>query len=262
MTACVCLPEYHVTPSSHPRPATLRHEQGRSYLASLVNYWIRRSELTQRQLGLIADWGLGEAGWLIPSQISHLRNRDIVRGASAKSLQGLAGANYALWLWHTKGQRQAWQELGPHTGWKVQGEWLDGAIWLPTADDDTKPLGLGHFAEIGAGLIKLPYLKDVALSPTESIELSGRMAALLNDLAGGGTPAEGIARVLKAYPITEPTRQRRLRDLMLGDRWTREELEEEMYALAATVNSLRCLQEGSYGPADLHAELSAHRRRA
>lgn len=226
-----------------------------------INYWLRRSELSHDEMGRIAGWGLGEAGWLSSPQISHLRNRNLAKGASARNLEGLAGANRAIWLWHAKGPAAAIQELGPHSTWKVEAEALDGAIWLPRPADDTQPLTYGDFAELNAGLLTLPYLQDVNLSPTESVDLSSKLSELLNSLAGTGTAAEQIARVLKAYPIQDADRRHRLRDLMLGEPWTREELEGEMYALAATVNNLRCLQEGEYKPADLHAELSRHRRR-
>lgn len=250
-----------VVTSTSPRPVSKRHEQGRSYLASLVNYWLRRSELSHENLARIADWGCGEAGLLGASQVSHIRNRNLARGISARNLEGMAGANLAIWLWATKGEAGAKQRLGSHTSWKVESEWLDGAIWLPAPEHDTEPLTFGDFAELSVGLLTLPYLEQVALSPSEGVELSQRLSELLNALAGGGTPAEGIARVQKAYPITDPVRQRRLRDLLLGEHWTREELEEELFALAVAVNTLRCLPEGSYKPADLHAELSAHRRR-
>lgn len=258
-----CIPAFYQAVSAplRQRSVSLRHEQGRSYLASLLNYWLRRSELSQDQFGKIVDWGLGEPGWLSSSQITHIRNRKLVRGVSSRNLEGMAGANRAIWLWHTVGQQGAWQELGPHTSWKVLQEWLDGAIWLPCADDETKPLTFGHFCEINAGMLQVPYLQDVSLSPTESAVLSKQLYSLLNELAGGGTPAEGIARVIAAYPVTDANRQRRLRDLMVGEPWTREELEREMYALSVAVSTLRGLEDGSYGPAALHAELSADRRR-
>lgn len=243
-----------------PKPVTLRHEQGRSHLASLVNYWLRKADLSHEQLSRIADWGLGEAGCISPSQISHLRNRNVARGASARNLDGLAGANRAIWLWQADPER-AIKALGPHHGWKVEREWLDRACWLPAEDEPSQPLDFADFAAIDAGHLKLGYLGQMVLSPSESAEISAKLTDLLNSLGGSGTAMEQIQRVLTAYPLTDPARRERLRDLMLGGQWSREELEQELYALAATVNNLRCLQEGTYGPADLHAELAAHRRR-
>lgn len=251
-----------VTASPRPRPVTQRHEQGRSYLALLVNYWMKRSELSHDQMARIADWGLGEAGWLSAPQLSHIRNRQLARGVSARNLEGLYGANRAIWLWQTQGQPAALRELGPHSSWRVDPESLDGAIWLPKAADDTAPLSYGDFAEINAGhQLQLPYLQDVALSPSEGADLSQRLYGLLNDLAGPGRPADGIARVLAAYPVADPERQRRIRDLMLGEWLTSEELEQELLALAQTISTLRGVPADHYTPADLHSELSSHRRR-
>lgn len=244
-----------------PRHVTLRHEQGRSYLGTVLNYWMRRSDLTHQQMARIADWGLGEGGLLSPSQISHLRNRNILRGASPRNLDGLVGANRAIHLWHTEGQEGAWRKLGPHPAWRVEREWLDGAIWLARPDDETQPLTYGDFAELSVGYLTLPYLGEVSLSPTEWSDLSLRLNQLLNSLATGGTPMEGIARVVAAYPIQDPARQARLRDLLLGATWTREELETELYALAVLVATLRGIPVSDYGPTQLHAELSSPGRR-
>lgn len=248
------------SPSPRLRPVTLRHEQGRSHLAGLINYWLRRGGLSHRQLAQIADWGLGESGWLTSTQISHLRNRNMARGATARNLEGLAGANQAIWLWQTKGPEHAVKALGPFSAWQVQERWLDDAIWLPV-DDSIEPLGYADFAEINAGRLQLSYMDGQSLSDTESDDLSQRLSDLLNSLAAGGTPAEGFARILAAYPLEDQARRDRLRDLLLGAIWSRQELEAELYALAVTVATLRGLPVSSYGPADLHAELSNHRRR-
>lgn len=251
-----------VPPSSpRSRPVTLRHEQGRSHLASLLNHWLRNGELSHEQLSRIADWGLGEAGWLSPSQISHLRNRNMARGANAKNIEGLTGANHAIWLWQSAGPEQAIKALGPHSTWQVDAEWLDRAIWLPEPGSTTEPLSYGDFAEVNAGRLKLSYLDGQSLSPGEATDISQRLSDLLNSLAAGGTPAEGFARILDAYPLEDQARRERLRDLLLGSIWSREELEAELYALAVTVATLRGKELSSYGPAELHAELSAHRRR-
>lgn len=239
---------------SSPRPVSLRHEQGRAYIAALLDYWIKRSDISYDKLSRIADWGLGERGLLSPSQISHIRNNDLMRPVPTRNLEGMAGANLAIWLWNHKGEDQALRRLGPHSTWKVEPESLDSAIWLPTHDDDTEPLTYGDFAEISAGILTMPYL-TLDAAAANGPGLSERLSKLLNALAGGGTPAEGVSRVLAAYPITEPDRQRRLRDLMLGDHWTAAEVEAELYALSLAVSHLRALPLGSYGPDDLRAEL-------
>jgi hypothetical protein len=250
-----------VTSSKPARPITARHEQGRSYLASLLNWWLRQSGLSHEQLSRLADWGGGEQGLLIPSAISHLRRSNNARGPSMRNLEGLGAANRAIWLWQTKGEAAAIKELGNHSSHKVDSKWLDGAIWLATAEDERLPLDVVDLVQLSVGLLELPYLQQTAISPSESRDLSERLSALLNELAGGGTPAEGIRRVLEAYPVTDPIRQRRLRDLLLGEPFTREELEHEMLSLAACVNRLRGLPDGTYVPADLHAELTQGRKR-
>ena len=257
------MPPHNAVPNPSPRsrPVTLRHEQGRSHLANLVNYWLRRSDLSHEQLARLADWGLGEAGCLSKSQISHLRNRNMHRGASARNLDGLAGANRAIWLWQEKGEERTIRILGPYHSWQVEPEWLDHAYWLPAEDDPAQPLEYADFALVDAGHLKLSYLDGQSLSPTESLDVSLRLGALLNSLAAGGTPAEGIGRIMAAYPLEDEARRHRLRDLLLGAAWTREELEEELYALAVTVATLRGASISHYGPAELHAELSSHRRR-
>ena len=248
-------------PSPRSRPVTIRHEQGRSHLASLINYWLRKADLSHEQMARIADWGLGEAGCLSASQLSHLRNRNVARGASARNIDGLAGANRAIWLWQEKGEQRAIKLLGPYHAWRVEPEWLDGAYWLPAEDDPAQPLEFADFALIDAGHLRLPYLEGQTLSPTESPDLSMRLSELLNGLATGGTPAEGIGRIMAAYPLEDQARRDRLRDLLLGAAWTREELEGELYALAVLVATLRGVPVSDYGPAELHAELSSHRRR-
>ena len=264
VSACVQRHSRPLARTARSRPATLRHQRGRSYLALLLNYWMKRSELSHDRMSRIADWGLGESGWLAAPQISYLRNRQLARGANARSLEGMWAANRALWLWHTKGPQAAVTELGPFSSWGVTEDSLDGAIWLPRADDDTLPLSYGDLCEVSVGHQQLPYLQEasLSLSPSEGEQLSELLHTLLNDLAGGGRPADGIARVLAAYPIDDPARRRRIQGLMLGDLLTSDELQEELYALAATVSALRGLEPGSYGPAALHAELSSHRRRS
>lgn len=227
----------------------------------MLNYWLRRSDLSHEQLAGLVDWGLGERGWLISSQISHLRNGNVARGASARNIDGMAGANRAIWLWHERGEQEALRELGPHSSWGVDLEALGRAIWLPSPADQTRCLDYGEISSVNAGRLVLPYLATPVLSPTEATELSLKVGALLNQLVAGGTPAEGIGRVLDAYPIEDAERRQRLRDVLLGGTWTREELEQELYVLAVTISRLRNDELGDYGPAQLHAELAASRRR-
>jgi hypothetical protein len=75
---------------------------------------------------------------------------------------------------------------------------------------------------------------------------------------------EALDAVLCAYPSSaSPDRRDHLRSVILGTAdYTKTELEKELFMLAETVRQLRGLPEGDYGPAELHAELSACRRRA
>jgi hypothetical protein len=227
----------------------------------LINYWLRRSDLSHDQLARIADWGLGETGWLTSTQISHLRNRNVARGASARNIDGIAGANRAIWLWNDQGHDVAMQELGPHSSWGVDPEALGRAIWLPSERHPGECLDYGEIASVNAGRLTLGYLNAVALSPSEAPDLSVRLSALLNELVSGGTPAEGIGRVLDAYPLDDLERREHVRDLMLGAHWTQEQMERELYVIAVTISRLRGEQNSDYGPAQLHAELASHRRR-
>lgn len=244
------------------RPASERHERGRSHLASLLNYWLRQSQLSHDQLGALADWGLGESGWLIASQISHIKGARLTRGLPAKACDAMAAANRAIWLWHERTPEAAIKELGPHSSWKVQQEWLDGAIWLPSEERQGRPLDFCDFARLSAGWLRLSYLGTMALSDNEALDLSQQLSDLLNTLVAGTTPAAGMQRILEAYPITDDqTRAAGVRDLLLGGHWSREHLEAELYAMAVTVATLRGVPLSSYGPIELHAELTRNRRR-
>ena len=115
----------------------------------------------------------------------------------------------------------------------------------------------------------LPYLGEVNLSPSEARSLSQALADLFDRLAQervgeGQTMRQALDAVLSAYP-SSTTRDRRdhLRDVILGTAgYSKAELEKELFFLAETVRTLRGLPEGEYGPAELHAELTASRRRA
>lgn len=244
------------------KPASERHEQGRSHLASLLNYWLRQSGFSHEQLGSLADWGLGESGWLIPSQISHIKGRRLTRGLPAKACDAMAAANRAIWLWHEQKPEAAIKELGPHSSWGVTEETLEQAVWLPSEEKQGQPLDFCDFARLSAGWLRLSYLGTMALSDNEAADLSQRLSALLNALVEGTTPAAAMQRILDAYPITDDqTRAEGVRDLLLGGHWSRAHLEAELYAMAVTVATLRGVPLSSYGPIELHAELARDRRR-
>lgn len=243
--------------------ASERHEQGVQALKALLNYWLGRSGLSHDQLVAIASWAMGEPGMLDKTVISRIRNGKHVRGASLKHLDALAGANRAIWLWKTQGPDAARAELGPHSGWGVQDEWLDDAIWLPREADEQTPLTFADFASVMAGHTELPYLQHEALSPIDVARLNDGLAQLLEALIAdrGWGPREAIRQLLEAYPANDTARQQRLRGVIVGDvRLTKGELEGELFALAEMIRAVRELKPGSYGPGQLRQELLSGRR--
>jgi hypothetical protein len=252
---------YHSdTDPESPPLASERHERGRQALAALLNHWLGTGKLSHDQLIAIASWGLGEQGLIDAAVISRVRNGKQVRGASWKHLDALAAANRAIWLWQTKAQRGAWAELGPQGGWGVREEWLQDAIWLPHPIHSDSPLSFAAMAEVLAGYMDLPYLATVVMSPAEAKRMSNAMVSLLERTIAERSwgPREGVRKLLEAYPVQDVARQRRLREVIVGDhQLTRDEMEVEMHALAETLESIRGLEPGSYGTAELRKELQA-----
>lgn len=242
------------------RHASERHEDGVRTLAALLNSWLGRSGLSHDQLVAICAWGLNERGVIDSAVISRVRNGKQARGASWKHLDALAAANRAVWLWQTRGQQGAWAELGPQGGWGVRPEWLDDACWLPNPEHEDQPLAFRDFAEVLAGYMDLPYLSTPALSPADARRISDALGHLLEATIAerGWGPREGVRRLLEAYPVEDQARQRRLRGVIVGDAsLNREELEAELHAIAEMIRAVRGLRPGSYGPAELRAELSS-----
>jgi|GEM_PF-1420026 hypothetical protein len=246
------------------RLASERYEEGLVRMATLMNLWLTRGNLSHEQMVAICAWGLGEVV-LDKAVISRLRNARQARGASLRHIDALAAGNRAIWLWQTKGQAKAWAELGPHVGWGVRDEWLNSTIWLPSGDNSREPLGFLELAELVVGYADLPYLSSRMLSPIEATRLSQRLAALLDqEIAERGWGVrQGIEQLLQAYPVTDPARCRRLKELIVGDQsLARDDIEAELAALAEMLRVVRGLKAGSYGPAELEAELLGPRPRS
>jgi hypothetical protein len=248
--------------------ASRRHLIGRQHLSAVLNFWMARANLSHEQLGSIADWAMSEKGWLSSPQLSHLRNGSVVK-PSHKNLDALGGANEAIWLWQQRGPEVCQRRYGPHSAYRIEDQWLTNAIWLhhPTYPDEA--LCYADFCDLQAGYLTLPYLGEVNLSPSEARILSQALADLFDRLAQermgeGLTMRQALDAVLAAYPSSaSPDRRDHLRSVILGTAdYTKAELEKELFLLAETVRTLRGLPEGDYGPAELHAELSASRRRA
>jgi hypothetical protein len=235
-----------------------RYERGVANLAALMNYWLGRSTLSHSDLDAIASWGLGERSMLDGGLISRIRNGKQSRGAGLRHLDGLAMANYALWLWHVHGPEVAIKRLGPHSGWGLSPEVLNDAQWLPCADDEAQPLDLGDLALLLVGRLELPYLAG-QVSAGQAKRMNDRLAEVLDDLVAeqGWSPREAALQFAKAYPSTDPPRQRRLRELLLGEAFTQAELEMELAALSEMIRRIRGLDQ--YGPAELQSELLSDR---
>lgn len=237
---------------------TQQLEQGDHWLREALSYWLTSSGLTTRQMATIASWGIGEAGVLGHSIISRLINRKI--GASLRSLIGMEACNRAIWLWQTQGQDTAWAQLGPHMAWKIDAGWLNEAIWLPVPDDEKHPLDLGDFVDVLVGRLELPYLGNRLLLPGNHRQTVDQLPKLLDAtiVAAGLSPMVGVRQLLAAYPAADEARRERFRSVILGEvQLTRDELQDELLAVAEAVRVLRGLPLGSYGPAQLLAELLA-----
>ena len=237
------------------QPATDRHDRGVRALAALINHWLGRSNLSHDHLCALASWGLGESGIIDSAVISRVRNCRQVKGASFRHLDAFSAANQAIYLWQVRGQAEAWDRLGPHTGWGVREEWLSKACWLPHPDD-SEPLNFGDWAELLAGYLELPYLSTTDLSPADARHASEALAALLEGIAAehGWGPRQAVQQLLQRYPVADGARQQRLRALIVGDlTWGKDELETELQAVAELIRQVRELDH--YGPDDLQREL-------
>jgi hypothetical protein len=248
--------------------ASRRHLIGRQHLSAVLNFWMARAGLSHEQLGSFADWAMSEKGWLSSPQLSHLRNGSVVK-PSHRNLDALGGANEAIWLWQRRGEQVCHRRYGPHSSYRIEDQTLNNAIWLHHPVHTDEPLRYADFCDLQAGYLSLPYLGEVNLSPSEARSLSQALADLFDRLAQerigeGQSMRQALDSVLAAYPSSaSPDRRDHLRSVILGTAdYTKAELEKELFMLAETVRQLRGLPEGDYGPAELHAELSASRRRS
>jgi hypothetical protein len=239
-----------------------RHVHGRAHLASVLNWWLNRSDYSHSQIGAIADWALGQDGWLISSQISHLRNNH-VRQPSFTNLEALGAANELLACWHLEGARATFHRYGPYESSVLSEELLDRGIWLKHPQTE-EPLNFEGFCSVFVGRLKLPYANTVTLSGHEAKRLSEELGILLDQLAAetGLSPRDAITEVLRHYPVEDRARVARLRSVLLGfEVYSQSQVETELFAISELVAGLRGLPEGTYGPQELYAELTRHRQR-
>ena len=234
-----------------------RQEQGIVHLADTLNWWLAKAELSAEQLSRISSWALGERSRLMPSNISNLRNAKANR-PNLFIAEALAATNEAIWRWQVKGEQDCLAYYGPLSTWGARPEWMNAAVWLHHPEDASDPLCFADFCELFAGMLTLPYV-GVSLSPTEN--LSPAIAALFKaETEQAGPMAETMIRL--AYPVQDPDRIGLLLDVIAGKRdYGREELEDELTALALTIGKLRGLPEGSLSPEGLRSELSSGRKR-
>jgi len=258
------VPEVPQVPVVAPRRIAVakRMASGRAHFASVLNWWMARCNYSHAQIGAMADWALAQDGWLISSQISHLRNNH-VRQPSFINLEALGAVNQVLHLWHTEGPREVFHRHGPFGDPILTEELLDRGQWLKHPKTD-HPLDFAGFCELFVGRISLPYASSVNLSGHEARRLSEELGILLDQLADetGLSPRDAITEVLRHYPVDDKARVARLRAVLLGmEVFSQAQVEVELFAISELVAGLRGLPEGSYGPQELFAELTKHRQR-
>jgi hypothetical protein len=247
-----------ITPTT-THPLTQQMQRGRRDLAQLMAYWLRASGLAARNLQLLADWAVGERGWLGNDKISRVKGAKQDRGAGLRQLVAMGHLNTALWVADTQGVPAAVKRYGTFSAWGVKEEWLQGRRWLPACDDPTQPLQFADFAEVAVGAMDLPYLagSDLPAAPPDRLSLA--LSDILNAaIAARGLGArDGLRELLAGYPVSDRSRQAQLQDVVLGSaNWDRDEIEAELCAVAEALRVMRGLPVGGYGPGHLAQELS------
>lgn len=240
------------------KPATERHERGKIHFFAAFNHFLGHSGLSHDQTASVVAWGLGQAGVLSASDVSKIRNGKFDRGAGLPKIDAIAAANTAIWLWSARSPAKAREQLGPPSSWRVEEAWLDDAGWMPHPDNPAEPLRFGNWCEVLAGHLVLPYLLPRELPPRES---SDRLVRLLSDaaLASGASIRDAIDTIMQAYGPADQGRRSRLKGVLTDSReaFSRDELELELHDLAEVLRVLQGKPEGSYGAAELQAELRA-----
>lgn len=260
----------HLRIAADAAPASSREQacygralgKGRVHLASLLNWWMAQSSWSHNGMGAIADWATGERKWLSSPQLSHIRNAN-VKQVGFQNLLALGAVNQAVHCWKEQGERDAVRRYGPFSRHGVTEDLMHGSIWLKHPDHGA-PLVFHDFCDVFVGLLEIPYVSEVVISPHETRALTEEIAHLLDRLTaqtGLGLRA-GMAEILRHYPISDPDRVARLEAVILGRHiYTQAECEEELFALSQLVADMRGLPRGTYGPRDFYAELSSDRRR-
>ncbi len=250
-----------MSPSPSPAPSTAqdRQTQGIRALAALLNFWIARSNWSHSAMGALSDWSYGEPSPLQSTVISRCRNGSQARGAGLIHLDAISELNLALWF-YDQSPAAAIKRYGLPSSWGIEQQWLDDAVWLPRADRPNEPLDLGDLAKLLAGRLTLPYLAPWHIGQGEAARLCAAVGPLLDAIASerGWGPGEATRRYAAAYPSTDRNRNKRLRELLSGQKpLAPSELEQELPALAEMIRRVSCEEGVEYGPAELLAELSS-----
>lgn len=237
--------------------------KGRVHLASLLNWWMGQSSWSHAQMGAVADWATGERKWLSSPQLSHIRNAN-VKQVGFQNLLGMGAVNQAVHCWHEQGERDAIRRYGMFSRHGITEELLAGSAWLRHPQREKEPLQFHDFCDVFVGLLEIPYVSEVVISPHETRTLTDEIAQLLDDLTAqtGLGLRGGMAEILRHYPIKDTDRIERLQSVILGQYvYSQSECEEELFALSQLVSDLRGLPRGTYGPREFYAEVSNGRRR-
>ena len=222
----------------------------------MLRHWLERGRVIGTQVAAISSWGLGETSLLSKTTLSKLLAGS--RSVDVKALLAFDSWNRVVHVWQTEGQAAAIREFGPYTPWEVRPEWMDAAAWLPLPERPDQPLELEDFLDVLVGRLPLPYLGSAGLLLGDHRRLSERLSQILNQalVATGQTPRDALRTLLTGYPVTDAARQQRLQRVILeGETLSRDDLREELFAIAEALRTIRALPVGSYGPAELEAEL-------
>jgi hypothetical protein len=241
--------------ATKPTPSDLL-ESGQQLTRAMLRHWQERGRVIGDQIHAISSWGLGETSLLNKTTLSKLIGG--TRSIDVKALLAFDAWNRVVHAWQTKGQDAAVEQFGPYQSWDVRPEWMDAAAWLPLPEDPAAPMELTDFLYVLVGRLPLPYLGSAGLLLSDNRHLSERLSQLLNQalVDSGRTPREAFRILLAGYPVTDTSRRERLRRLILeGETMTRDELREELFAIAEAIRTLKGLPVGSYGPEALQEEL-------
>lgn len=239
------------------RTANRCHELGREHFASLIVYWLQKSNLSLRNFCLIANWAVRE-NWLSSGILSHITSgRD--RKVSMRCIHAFSVVNELFWLWSLEDKNAARDRFGNPEDASISKFMLDNAIWLPRPSREFLPMEIGDFAEVLCGKIELSYI-GVHLSPKEGTYMSEEIREILKKATAEMSNEEAIKKLTTLYPVKEERRKSIIKKLMLDSfELSTEEMEAELPWLAQVVGNMRGLRD--YSAAELRADLLTRRIR-